>query len=154
MPIILPDYLKVNNPNEPVVRLEDKQIKGVAIIDTLSNKNGINASLRVEGYQAYVQETDKTYAYISDDLGDAAWVLDSNWKVITGDSFVFDQSSSTSDTWVITHNLNKYPSILIIDSDGDNVEGYTVVYNTTLKLTITFKSNGSLVAISGYAYLN
>lgn len=151
MPLGLPDYIKCNNANEPIIKLDEKQVQGTGIIATLSDKNTLSASLRVEGYQAYVKETDKIYVYTSDDLSDDAWVLDANWRL---ESFVFDQSGSASDTWVINHNLHKKPSIIIIDSDGDNVEGYNVVYNTNLKLTITFKSNGNLVAISGYAYLN
>lgn len=151
MPLGLPDYIKCNNANEPIIKLDEKQVQGTGIIATLSDKNTLSASLRVEGYQAYVKETDKTYVYTSDDLSDEAWSLDANWRL---ESFVFDQSGSASDTWVINHNLHKKPSIIIIDSDGDNVEGYNVVYNNNLKLTITFKSNGNLVAISGYAYLN
>jgi hypothetical protein len=151
---IFPGPVKHNNPNAPILKLEEKQVKGSAIIDNLSNRNGIDASLRVEGYQAYVQETDKTYVYINSDTSDSEWVQSSNWKIVSGDSFVFDQSSNGSSEWVITHNLNKYPSIMVVDNDGDHIEGYTVVYNTTQKITLTFKSGGSPVNVLGKAYLN
>lgn len=56
--------------------------------------------------------------------------------------------ASASDTWVITHNLNKKPSISIIDSAGDVIDG-DVLYNDENSLTLTFSA-----ATSGEAYLN
>ncbi len=53
-----------------------------------------------------------------------------------------------SATWVITHNLDKYPSILIIDSGGSEVVG-AITYNTTNQLTLSFSGG-----FSGDAYLN
>ena len=31
--------------------------------------------------------------------------------------------STASDTWIINHNLNKYPSITVVDSGGNQVYG-------------------------------
>ena len=53
-----------------------------------------------------------------------------------------------SDTWIITHNLNKNPSITIVDSGGSEVEG-EVTINSLNQITITFCG-----AFSGNAYLN
>ena len=53
-----------------------------------------------------------------------------------------------SDTWIVTHNLNKNPSITVTNSAGDEVEG-AVTINSLNQITITFCG-----AFSGSAYLN
>tara|TARA_R110002012_G_scaffold10658_1_gene48408 strand:- start:98 stop:424 length:327 start_codon:yes stop_codon:yes gene_type:complete len=61
--------------------------------------------------------------------------------------------SSSSNTWVITHNLNKFPSVTVVDSANTVVIG-TVVYNSNNQLTITFFANQNPSAFEGKAYLN
>lgn len=51
-------------------------------------------------------------------------------------------------TWNISHNLNKYPSVTITDSAGDQVEG-EVHYNGLNSLTVSFSA-----PFAGKAYLN
>lgn len=53
-----------------------------------------------------------------------------------------------SATWVVVHNLGKYPSVSVVDSAGSNVEGY-VTYDSDDQVTLTF-----IGAFSGVAYLN
>ena len=53
-----------------------------------------------------------------------------------------------SATWTITHNMNKYPSVTIIDSAGDTVFG-PITYTNTNVLVLTFSA-----AFSGTAFLN
>jgi hypothetical protein len=62
-------------------------------------------------------------------------------------TFVFTQGSP-SDTWVILHNLNKYPSIEVVDT-GFTVVIPTVHYDSQNQITAIFGS-----ATSGKAYLN
>jgi hypothetical protein len=62
-------------------------------------------------------------------------------------NYVHNQTTST-DAWVIQHNLGKYPSVTIVNDVGDNVEGF-VEYQGYNKLTINFN-----VALIGVAYLN
>jgi hypothetical protein len=72
---------------------------------------------------------------------------------IIGDiTFIHNQNSS-SNTWVITHNLNRFPSVTVVDS-GDSIVMGTVVYNSNKQLTITFFSRGAALAFQGKAYLN
>ena len=56
---------------------------------------------------------------------------------IIGDITFTHNQNTTSDTWVITHNLNRFPSVTVIDSGNSIVQG-TVVYNSNKQLTITF----------------
>jgi len=62
-------------------------------------------------------------------------------------TFVFNQTFAL-DTWNITHNLDKFPSVSVVDS-SDNVVIGEIEYNSTNELTLTFAS-----AFSGKAYLN
>ena len=62
-------------------------------------------------------------------------------------TFVYEQAQA-SDTWEIVHNLNKYPSVVIVDSAGTEI--YPAVhYDSKNKCTVTM--NG---AIKGKAFLN
>jgi hypothetical protein len=53
-----------------------------------------------------------------------------------------------SASWTVTHNMGKNPTVAIVDSSGDEVEG-EVTYVSTNQLIISFSA-----AFSGVAYLN
>ena len=61
--------------------------------------------------------------------------------------FTYNQSTVSS-TWVILHNLNKYPAVSVTDSAGTQVEG-EVVYDNINQITIFFYA-----PFTGNAYLN
>ena len=67
--------------------------------------------------------------------------------IIEDKNFVYTQAVS-SDVWEIQHNLNKYPSITIVDSGNSVVIG-EIVYIDKNNVRITFTS-----AFSGKAYFN
>jgi len=56
--------------------------------------------------------------------------------------------SVASNTWTVNHSLEKFPSVSIVDSAGDTVEG-SVKHINSNSLTITFSA-----AFAGKAYLN
>jgi hypothetical protein len=62
-------------------------------------------------------------------------------------TYIFEQAVA-SDTWVVTHNLNKFPSVFVQDSAGTQFLA-PVFYNSANQLTISM--NG---ATTGKAYLN
>jgi len=62
-------------------------------------------------------------------------------------TYTFTQSSAAS-TWVINHNLSKFPSITVVDSSGNVVVGFET-YNSNNQITLTFSA-----PFSGSAYLN
>lgn len=64
------------------------------------------------------------------------------------DKFYEHNQIAASNTWVINHNLNKYPSVTIVDSGETKVEG-DVEYNSINQVTLTFSS-----VFSGKAYFN
>ena len=62
-------------------------------------------------------------------------------------NFVFTQASPSA-TWVVTHNLNKYCSVTVVDS-ADNIVFGDVLYNSLNQVTLTFAG-----AFSGKAFFN
>lgn len=62
-------------------------------------------------------------------------------------NYIHDQQVASA-TWVVTHNMGKYPSVSIVDTADDEVIGQ-VTYNSNNQLTITFSA-----PMSGKAYLN
>lgn len=62
-------------------------------------------------------------------------------------SYVYNQISA-SKVWTINHNLNKYPSVSIVDSAGNLVIG-NIEYTTLNTVIILFTAE-----FSGKAYLN
>ena len=65
----------------------------------------------------------------------------------TGTTYTHEQAVA-SDTWTITHNLGKYPSVTVVDSGGTVVIG-DVQYIDVNTIVITFVG-----VFSGAAYLN
>lgn len=61
--------------------------------------------------------------------------------------FAYEQATA-SDTWTIHHNLNKFPSVSIVDTANTQVVG-EVEYIDTNTVRITFNA-----PFGGYAYLN
>ena len=68
-------------------------------------------------------------------------------KQQTRDYYVHDQQVASA-TWVVTHNLNKFASINIVDTANEEVVG-DVAYNSLNQITINFTA-----PISGKAYIN
>jgi hypothetical protein len=60
---------------------------------------------------------------------------------------IFNQSSAAT-TWNITHTMEKFPSVTVVDSSENVVIG-EIIYNSNSSITLTFAS-----AFSGKAYLN
>lgn len=69
-------------------------------------------------------------------------------KGIEDKHFTFDQSIA-SNVWIINHNLNKKPSVTVVDSAESVVIPDEVKYNDLNSCTIYF-----LASFTGKAYLN
>jgi hypothetical protein len=63
------------------------------------------------------------------------------------DNYVFTQSAAAS-VWTITHNMGKYPSVTIVDTANDEVEGQ-VNHISNTQLTVTFSA-----PVAGKAFMN
>jgi hypothetical protein len=105
---------------------------------------------------SYVQDVDPLFYIITlEYIGGNGTVKDGTYydfisftPLPEGDkNFVFTQSTAAS-VWHVQHDLEKYPSVTVVDS-GDNVVYGEVTYDDINNLTITFSS-----AFSGKAYIN
>lgn len=67
---------------------------------------------------------------------------------LTGDKTYIYNMPTPSSVWTITHNLDKYPSVTIVDSAGSVVMG-DITYTSKSTIKVTFSA-----AFSGTAYLN
>ena len=87
--------------------------------------------------------------YINEINGGALIDVQKDGKTVTLQSktFIFEQGIA-SDIWVINHNLNKKPSITVVDSADNVVEGAEKYIGEN---TIEIYFNG---AFKGKAYLN
>lgn len=111
----------------------------VKIIGTLQKDTKISAQVTsgARGKSAYDVWIEQGYSGTPDDF--LAW--------LRADSFVHIQMVAANE-WVITHNLNKYPSVTIVDSANTMVVG-GVEYISLNQLKVTFNAS-----FSGKAYLN
>lgn len=73
---------------------------------------------------------------------------DSESVVGLGDKHFTHTQVSASSSWTVTHNLDKFPSVTVIDSGNNKVIG-DIHYIDQDTLTISFTA-----AFSGVAYLN
>lgn len=74
--------------------------------------------------------------------------IDESDNVANGDKSYIHTQSVASDMWTFTHNLEKHPSVTVIDSAGSMVVG-DINYNDINSITITFSA-----AFTGTVYLN
>ena len=80
------------------------------------------------------------YAITQSDIDD--------WNSTIEDKNYLHTQSISSDSWVVVHNLNKYPSVCVIDSAGTRLEG-AITYDSLNQVTISFAGD-----TSGTATLN
>jgi hypothetical protein len=80
--------------------------------------------------------------------GNNTEVVDNGRDIRINTTSYTHSQDSPSDKWVIQHNLNKYPSVAIVDSAGSIVFG-EVKYDSPNQLTISF-----VAPFCGKAHLN
>lgn len=97
----------------------------------------------------YVKDTgeEDVKTFITDMNGLAVPLVDNSEQGIDDKNYIHTQLSAAS-TWEITHNLNKYVSVTIVDS-GNNVVVGDIQYDSLDKVIIRFQAS-----FSGKAYLN
>ncbi len=124
--------------------------KDIIIADNLNEDN-----FGVYTCTAVTQDSTETDFYDLDltyKNGNGAMVVDQFYSIILysgaqDKSFKHNQVSA-SNTWVINHNLNKFPNIVVIDSAGSQAIG-AVTHNSKNQLTLSFSAS-----FSGVAHLN
>lgn len=65
----------------------------------------------------------------------------------SGSSYVlYDRNSITAATWIIDHNLNKYPQVTLIDDEGNLFEA-DIFYSSLNQVTVVFSEPTSGKAV-------
>jgi hypothetical protein len=111
------------------------------VFQLLTDRDAMPTVQRYEGLVTYVKETQKYY-YLIGGTDNTHWVEQN-----ANTTFVYTQPSPSA-TWIITHNLNKYVTVTIVDS-AENVVIGDVVYNSLNQITVSFSGG-----FSGTAYIN
>lgn len=81
------------------------------------------------------------------DRGDPGYVVNAA-GVVVGDAHYRHYQSTPADTWIVVHNLGKYPTVTVLDSANDQIDGETR-YDNENQCTLIFTS-----AFSGTAICN
>jgi hypothetical protein len=102
--------------------------------------------VRETGNNITVQEVQGT-AVVAKQKGNTVTVTGVIGGVSLDANFVYNQVSPSA-VWTVTHNLNKYPSVTVVDSADNTVYG-EVEYNSLNQVTITFAGG-----FSGKAFFN
>lgn len=108
-----------------------------------------------DGFEVVVNETpttvetsnDQVQVYVTEDVISVVSVGTQGPAGPAAATYTHTQSIA-SDTWVITHNLGKHPSVVVIDSAGSVIIS-DVQYDSAYQVTVRFSA-----AFSGKAYLN
>lgn len=112
----------------------------------------ISAKPEITGVTASVDDNVGTpYVEVTPTGTGTDYSFDLAFHNLKGDSFTtyeFVQAVASS-TWVITHNLDKYPSVFAVDSSGSVQIPNDITYDSKNQITVEFLSE-----FSGKAYLN
>lgn len=116
---------------------------------------GLKGTKPQETYQGLIKTIDNQEVsgdvQLSDGNGNALPITISSTQVkVNGESltsFTYNQTTA-SNTWSITHNMGKRPSVTVVNSAGQSVIG-EVSYINVNQLTVQFKN-----PFKGKAYLN
>ena len=93
----------------------------------------------------YTSDVIATWGAINGDITDQADLV--QYIADATGTYTYEQAVADS-TWTITHNLNKHPSVTVVDSGGTVVSG-NVTYVDDNTVVLTFNA-----AFKGTAYLN
>lgn len=93
-------------------------------------------------------ELGQTALTIYSDIGSVSWSDIQNLPTYSPFATYEFEQAQADNQWVINHNLGKHPSVMVVDSQGNQVFA-DVVYNSNNQLTVNF-----YYEISGKVYLN
>ena len=74
----------------------------------------------------------------------------------SGASNIYYEHTQTiaQSTWIIVHNLNKFPNITVVDNTNKVIEPGTITYTDSNTITLEFQVAGSAFDITGKAFIS
>jgi len=138
MPVRVTDYISTTASSDTYAT--HKSVLGHGghhEVETINERNAITVERKNIGMKVFVAADATTYE------------LDSNlnWIIFGNKSGYTHTQHSAQTVWEIDHYMGTYPSVVVVDSVGEQVMG-DIIFNTINRITITFSS-----AISGTAVL-
>jgi hypothetical protein len=142
-----------NGPN--VVEFMESMVESIILIQKASNSN-LFGFYKLTAYDQDVTETTFYNASLTFLSGNGSIEEDQDYFVSLlqfdtledkDKNYIHNQMSASS-TWSVQHDLNKFPSVSVVDSGNNMVVG-DVEYIDENNLTITFNAS-----FSGKAYIN
>ena len=127
--------IKVNTEPAPRICVAGQTVPNICITAAERGEAGKDAT--INGVNTLTVNTEGVIA--STQVGDVF--------TIKSTSYVHNQGEA-SDTWIVHHNLDKYPSVTVVDSSGSQVIA-SVEYNDSNSLTIRMSAS-----FKGKAFLN
>lgn len=118
---------------------------GYEVVSAVYKQNGNNYELMTN---IDMESTEDNVTIISQAAFSGYALLVNSAEKTEDKSYVYEQEVP-SDTWVITHNLDKNPSFVVVDSSGNVQMPDEVTYNNENQITIKF-----IGAFAGKAFLN
>ena len=145
-------FTKTSTTGNDVINYLLTLIGRPVILARLKNLNNFGVyrlnSLVVDANNADLYNASFTLIVANGRIGPSEYYGFAAYPEVSADkNFVFTQNAPAI-TWTITHNLDKFPSVSVVDSANEIVYGEVTYTNTNL-LTVTFTA-----AFSGKAYLN
>lgn len=137
--------------------VDDSLFKGgYRVVKTVNDRDSIDCCYRKLGMKVLVIGEDlsfKEYILKTDDCKKNIWeevdiTVEGSGNVQVNDKNYVHNQIVASNFWEIQHNLDKYPSVSIVDS-GNNLVVGEIKYIDSNNIIITFTS-----AFSGKAYFN
>lgn len=138
MSLKYPDILEHNNDNYALI--DSNQIRGYAVVDTLSNRDTIALDKRKQGMIVSSNDTHDVYLYISDNVSNEYWTNTNNWNKIA-------EGGTDGGIENYARIYNTVAEIEALDST------YTFVLCNQTGLAYHYESSSSLVA-NNYNILN
>jgi hypothetical protein len=71
-----------------------------------------------------------------------------------GDAYYVHNQIVAASTWLVSHNLNKFPSIFARDTGGNTIDDFELNHIDQNNAELSFYANSQLAAFSGTAYCN
>jgi hypothetical protein len=144
------DLFPTTRANKPVAYLV--HVHNTAIVDFYSELQEGNNTISWLDFMAYgrppnPQEKILIQAYLDTLVNDSETVPNKTWSsqkiqqqfdTFAPQQYTHDQQVS-SDVWDVTHNMNRYPVVVVIDSSGSVVTG-EVTYITNNRVKIEFSA--------------
>lgn len=124
MPIKNPDLLTHNNPQYPIITVDD--ILGITIVDTLTDRDSISSFRRRLGHIVNVRNN-SVYRYAGATTDNSAWVNTSNWT---------DMGTGTI-TWSMIQGTDPTANTYLAATLNTKVDKATTVNGHTLSSNVT-----------------